>query len=249
MAHSMYNGFAEVYDRLMADAPYDAWKEAVIKEAPANNPKMLELGCGTGEIMKRLYNEGFHADGMDLSADMLAVAAQKWSASRERPGLFHQDMRFLDAPDTYQLIFCFCDSLNYLTKPEDVKATFAGVYNHLEAGGAFMFDVHSIHYIEDILSEVSYADNDEEISFIWDVYPSEQIWEVEHELTIFSKNADGTYSRYDEDHVQRTFAVNEYKEWLEEAGFSTVHITADFTADFPDEESERIFFLAKKTDK
>lgn len=249
MAHSMYSGFAEVYDRLMADAPYDAWKEAVIKEASDKSVRMLELGCGTGEIMKRLYGEGFRADGMDLSADMLAVAAQKWSAPGERPLLFHQDMRFLEAPRTYQLIFCFCDSLNYLTAPEDVKSTFVSAYNHLEAGGIFMFDVHSVHYIEDILSEVSFADNDEEISFIWDVYPSEQIWEVEHELTIFSKNADGTYSRYDEDHIQRTFAVNEYKKWLEEAGFSNVRITADFTAAFPDEKSERVFFLAKKTDK
>ncbi|WP_244897378.1 class I SAM-dependent DNA methyltransferase [Marinococcus halophilus] len=246
MDDSMYNGFAEVYDRLMADAPYQAWKDAVIQETPGKSVKMLELGCGTGEIMKHLYGEGFRVDGMDLSADMLAVAAQKWGLSDEKPVLFHQDMRVLEAPDTYQFIYCFCDSLNYLTAPEDVKNTFAGVYSHLEAEGVFMFDVHSIHYIEDILAEVSFADNDEEISFIWDVYPSEQNWEVEHELTIFSKNIDGTYNRYDEDHVQRTFAINEYKEWLEEAGFSNIRITADFTADFPNEQSERIFFVAKK---
>ena len=46
--------------------------------------------------------------------------------------------------------------------------------------------------------------------------------------------------------VSRTFAIEEYKQWLEDIGFKILEISADFLDEAPTEESERIVFVAQK---
>lgn len=46
--------------------------------------------------------------------------------------------------------------------------------------------------------------------------------------------------------VSRTFAIEEYKQWLEDVGFKILEISADFLDEAPTEESERIIFVAQK---
>ena len=53
-----YTAFAAVYDRFMADIPYDQWYEYLKSlldeyEVPAGS-LVLELGCGTGAVTGRL---------------------------------------------------------------------------------------------------------------------------------------------------------------------------------------------------
>ena len=46
--------------------------------APDDNPSILDAGCGTGAVGALLHDAGFrHVDGLDLSPQMLAVAARK----------------------------------------------------------------------------------------------------------------------------------------------------------------------------
>ena len=46
--------------------------------------------------------------------------------------------------------------------------------------------------------------------------------------------------------LQRTFAIEEYRQWLEDIGFKILEISADFLDEAPTEESERIVFVALK---
>ena len=46
--------------------------------------------------------------------------------------------------------------------------------------------------------------------------------------------------------LSRTFAIEEYKQWLEDIGFKILEISADFLDEAPTEESERIVFVAQK---
>jgi len=57
---------------------------------------------------------------------------------------------------------------------------------------------------------------------------------------------DGKYNRIDEFHEQRTYSVEQYSQWLEEAGFEILEITADFEEKPPRSDSERNFFMARK---
>ncbi|OLN23420.1 SAM-dependent methyltransferase [Domibacillus antri] len=240
-----YNRFASVYDALMQDAPYEEWTEILRSETRIG--RLLDIGCGTGELAVRFAQAGYDVTGIDLSDEMLAVAREKADALKLDIPLFQQDMRELEGVGMFQTAVIFCDALNYLRTEEDVKKTFQSVYNHLEEDGLFLFDVHSTYKINHVFQEQTFADAGADISFIWNAFPGAEPDSVEHELTFFVQTDNGLYERFDELHHQRTFPPELYKQWLVETGFTIEGITADFTKQAPSENTERIFFKAKKS--
>ena len=127
-----YGKFAYVYDELMKDVPYDQWVQFINKQIEAygiEGKKLLDLACGTGELSLRLAEEGYDVTGVDLSADMLAVAREK--ADRKGHSLFlvEQDMSELEGFGEFDLIGIFCDSLNYLQTEKEILQTFERVYS------------------------------------------------------------------------------------------------------------------------
>lgn len=239
-----YEQFSYVYDRLMDEAPYDKWTEIVLNELRSG--KVLDLGCGTGECSVRLADKGFDVTAVDLSEQMLSVAHDKAIRHSLNVRFIQQDMRDLETAERYDVVAIFCDSLNYITDEHGVKSTFARIYEHLNPGGILLFDVHSMHKITNLFVGHTFASNDEEISYIWNSFEGEEKGSVEHDLSFFLENEEGLYERFDEMHLQRTFLVEEYTEWLHEAGFSNLSVTADFSDHSPTDNSERIFFRACK---
>ena len=75
----MYENFARVYDTFMDNVPYDAWAGYLIrklkKEGIADG-LVLDLGCGTGQMTRRLADAGYDMIGADGSADMLQIAQE-----------------------------------------------------------------------------------------------------------------------------------------------------------------------------
>ncbi|MCT9872606.1 SAM-dependent methyltransferase, partial [Paenarthrobacter aurescens] len=78
----------------------------------------------------------------------------------------------------------------------------------------------------------TYADQDEEISYIWQSDKGDDMYSVIHDLSFFVKDGD-VYQRYDETHEQRTFPFETYAAFLESAGFEQIEVTADFTNEVP----------------
>jgi cyclopropane fatty-acyl-phospholipid synthase-like methyltransferase len=245
-----YNNFSYVYDQLMSDAPYDQWVDYTIKTIArhGNGNHLLDVGCGTGTLALLLIKEGFTVTGVDLSEEMLTVAQQKASEQGVSLPLFQLDMTVLQGLGEYDVVTVFCDALNYLPSEKDVKNTFRAIYEHLAQDGLFLFDVHSVHKIETVFQGQTFAGNEENASFIWHCDEGEYPASVEHDLSFFVREQDGRYRRFDESHLQRTFAVGTYRTWLAEAGFQIVKVSADFSDNPPNESSERIFFSAKKED-
>ncbi|MGV3467331.1 MAG: class I SAM-dependent DNA methyltransferase [Heyndrickxia sp.] len=245
-----YERFAYVYDYLMQEVPYDDWVEFLntkLQKNPAPGKEILEIACGTGELSVRLANAGFEVTGVDLSEDMLTVASQKAIQNQVNISLFQQNMCELEGLSRFDIVTIFCDSLNYLRSPEEVQETFRRVYSHLQKDGLFLFDVHSIYKIENIFVNKTFADNDDNVSIIWNCFEGEYPYSVEHDLSFFLLDEETEkYDRFDELHVQRTFTEEEYSQWLVSAGFEILDINADFHQNKPDKTSERIFFTCKK---
>lgn len=244
-----YNSFAYLYDRLMDDVPYPSWVELVNrycqKHNLGGNPSLLDLACGTGSLSLLLHEAGYRVTGVDLSEDMLSVAAVKAGEAGAAIPFYQQDMRELEGFDPFDVITIFCDSLNYLSSEDDVHRTFRRAFEHVKEGGLFLFDVHSIYKISQIFMNQTFSGNEEDVSYIWNCFPGEHPNSVEHDLTFFMRNDDDLYERFDELHQQRTFSVLDYKKWLEEAGFRNIEVTSDFGETLSDE-AERIFFAAQK---
>ncbi|MBA2873552.1 class I SAM-dependent DNA methyltransferase [Thermaerobacillus caldiproteolyticus] len=245
-----YESFAYWYDELMKEAPYDSWqafvKSKIKMYGRTKTKRLLDVGCGTGELAIRLAKDGFDVTGVDLSENMLAVAQAKAEKQHISVQFFQQNMTELEGFSPFDCAMIFCDSLNYLQHEMEVQQTFSRIYELLHEGGLLLFDVHSTYKMDHIFQDATFTSNDEEISYIWTCYPLEEEHSVEHELTFFVREKNGKYERYDEVHVQRTYDVEQYKQWLVSAGFTVLEVTADFTDEPPSDMAERIFFVAKK---
>jgi SAM-dependent methyltransferase len=245
-----YERFAYLYDELMQDVPYENWVRFVkdkIEKYGVNGKSMLDLACGTGELSVRFAKEGFLVTGVDLSSDMLSVARAKSENKGLSIPLYQQDMSQLEGLGQFDVIGVFCDSLNYLPSGEAVIQTFSNIYHHLEKNGVFIFDVHSLHKMNHIFMDETFTLNEDHLSYIWDCFPGEYPNSVEHELSFFVLDEQSRkYDRFDELHYQRTFSIEQYSNWLKQVGFSILEINADFESKEPEEDSERIFFIANK---
>jgi ubiquinone/menaquinone biosynthesis C-methylase UbiE len=242
-----YGHLAAIYDRLMADTPYEKW----LAWAEQNWQKLgtptsvIDLGCGTGSIAIPLAKQGYRVTGVDLSAEMLAIAYAKMRSAQTEVTWVEQDMRRLDLPPA-DAVISFCDSLSYLTEEADVQETFRRVYAHLQPGGTFLFDVHSPYKILHVFSDHTFTLLEEDIAYIWECFCDPLRCEVEHQLAFFLKQPNGLYRRVEESHLQRAYQPMLTAKWLREAGFVDIAITADFTDQPPHEKSERLFFAARR---
>ncbi len=75
-----YTGFAQVYDIFMDNVPYDEWTgylAGLLQEYGVREGLVLELGCGTGKITRRLAAKGYDMIGVDISEEMLEIAREK----------------------------------------------------------------------------------------------------------------------------------------------------------------------------
>lgn len=243
-----YKQFAYLYDQLMEDAPYSKWlsfiKSAASEYYP-NAERFLDVGCGTGSLSILLAKEGLNVTGIDLSSDMLTVAKEKAENEKVPLSLFQQDMRELEGLGLYDCVTILCDSLNYVLTEEDVKRSFLSAWNHLETGGLLLFDIHSLHKINNIFIGHTFGSSEDQLSYIWQCFQGEFENSVEHELTFFVQTGQ-LYERHDELHIQRTFSIEEYSKWLLECNFDVISITGDFENISPRDTSERILFVAKK---
>ncbi|MCD1258447.1 class I SAM-dependent methyltransferase [Paenibacillus athensensis] len=250
-----YERFAYTYDRLMEGMPYGEWLSFLresFRRFDAKPTTIADLGCGTGALAIPLALEGYRMTGIDLSADMLAVARQKAElhSALARPGAIRwlqQDLREWELDEPVDAAISFCDCLNYLLEEDDVRAAFRQTYAGLAPGGLFVFDVHTPQQLFAYAESQPFFLNEPDVSYIWTSELDERRVQIEHDLTIFMRDGDtDAFRRIDELHVQRAYAL----EWLEAeliaAGFGEVRIGADFRWQAPTGATERAFFAACK---
>lgn len=105
------------------------------------NGKILDIGCGTGRILKHLLENGFdEVVGMDLSSDMLGIAQKKLGELGFSPTLIEADMRDFSLREEFSLVIIPNCSMIYISTDEDRRKVFQAVYKHLQSGGTFAFD-------------------------------------------------------------------------------------------------------------
>ena len=81
-----YEAFAEVYEELMDNVPYDAWCHRILqllRGEGITDGLVTDLGCGTGSMTRRLAKAGYDMIGIDLSPDMLDVARETEAEQQE----------------------------------------------------------------------------------------------------------------------------------------------------------------------
>lgn len=267
----MYTDFASVYDIFMDETPYEEWVEfihALIEKYGISKPSVeevanptqeelldteknlvLDLGCGTGTFTEMMAKLGYDMIGIDLSQEMLNLAMHKKAETGSKTLYLCQDMRELDLYCTVGTVISVCDSVNYLLENEDVVETFAKVNKFLYPGGLFIFDFNTRYKYECVIGDTTIAENRENCSFIWDNYYHEEEHINEYELTIFVKEEKGLFRRFEENHFQRGYTLEEMMANVMSAGLQFVKAIDADTHKEPCEESERVYIIAREKGK
>ena len=230
-----YETFAFVYDEVMDSSLYQKWLDFSCRHL-GEKKQIMELACGTGALAVEFAKAGFDVTGLDLSEEMLMIASQRAEQEDTPIQLVEGDMLDLTDVGTYEAITCYSDSICYMEDEQSVQQVFDGVYNSLRDDGVFMFDVHSTYQIDEVFPDYSYHYQTDEFAFLWESYQGEVPHSIEHFLTFFVQNEDGTFQRMDES----------YQRMLENAGFSEIEMYADFIDSPPNEKSRRWFFVCRK---
>ena len=250
-----YTGFAQVYDLFMDNVPYGQWSEYVIsllKEYSVEDGLVLELGCGTGKMARRLAAAGYDMIGIDNSEEMLQVAKEAESlGAGGQPDILYllQDMREFELYGTVRAVVSVCDSINYILEEEELGKVFGLVNNYLDPGGIFIFDLNTQYKYREVLGEAVFCENREEGSFIWENFYDEERRLNQYDLTLFIQEEDKRYRKYEETHLQRGYGELQVKALLEQAGMEFVAMFDAFTREPVKETSERIYMIAREKGK
>lgn len=243
-----YEKFSSVYDAIMDDSLYDLWTDFSLRHLPKSKDKkkLLELACGTGIQSVRFAQAGFEVTGLDLSQEMLDVAEKRAASAKVKVDFLQGNMLDLSRAGKYDFVTCYSDSICYMQDEVEVGDVFKEVYNALNDGGVFIFDVHSTYQTDEVFPGYSYHENADDFAMVWDSYEDVAPHSVVHELTFFIQDEDGRFIRFDEVHEERTYDILTYDILLEQAGFSSFKVYADFEDKEPTETSKRWFFVAVK---
>lgn len=248
-----YESFAEVYDEFMSDIPYDEWVCYIQKiwEKYSAKPKLVaELGCGTGNITERLANLGYDMIGIDYSENMLSKARQKAKDNEKNILYLEQDMREFELFGTVDSIICLCDSINYILEEDELLSVFKLANNYLEPQGLFIFDLNTIHKFKDVLGCNSFSQTNENAAYTWENYFDEEDCVNEYYTNFFIKDEEtGLYRRFEEEHYEKGYSIQTIKALIEKAGMDFVAVFDEMTFSLPNENSERIYFVAREKGK
>ncbi|MBW1605688.1 class I SAM-dependent methyltransferase [Lactobacillus sp. Sy-1] len=241
----IYSEFAALYDELFDPEMYAKWVQFVRQNAQPGS--LLDLACGNGRLAIELAQHGFQPAGLDLSADMLAIASQKAVEHAVDLPLFNGDMIDLVGLPVYQTVTCFDDSICYLADENALGQLFEQVANHLAVDGTFLFDVITPYQTDEVYPGYMYNYHDEDRAFMWRSYEGDAPHSVEHDLSFFNYNpAKDAYDEISELHRERTYPLDTYLSQLQAAGFTNVEVSADFGTQAPKADTTRWFFIAKR---
>ena len=248
-----YTSFAAVYDTFMDNIPYEEWKsylEELLKEYGVQDGLVLDLGCGTGTMTELLAADGYDMIGVDNSEEMLEIAREKQIKSGHEILYLLQDMREFELYGTVGAVFSICDSLNYITEPEELKQVFRWVNNYLDPGGIFIFDFNTEYKYREVLGDQTIAESREDCSFIWDNYYYEEERINEYELSLFIREGDSElYRKYQETHFQKAYDLETMKRLITQSGLEYITAYDAFTKEAPTRVSERIYVIARERGK
>lgn len=224
-----YAKLAYYYDHLLSDEEsLKYWLKYI--ESYCKGRDVLELASGSGVMAKKLNELGYNVIASDISKDMKEAAKENFDGEYLILNMidFNLDKKF-------DLILCMVDSMNYLNSYDEMTKMFKNVYNHLNDGGVFIFDMHHkerLNEFEDEYIEEGYIDG--RIPYQWTIQ-SDKVNNCLYERFIFYED-DGIIQEH---HTQHIFEDLKTKELLNECNYNAILID-DFI------EEEKVLLIGVK---
>jgi SAM-dependent methyltransferase len=218
-----WGNFSLQYLHLIAyvSSEYGFWPESI-----------LDIACGTGNLISALRSMGKQVVGCDISPQMIAIA------QNNNPDVEFHTVNMIDISLNYKfdLATCAFDSINYLLSKQDVSKLFAVVHSHLADDGIFMFDVNTQHIFRD--NAGIFAKDVNGATFTQTATYDEQ---SELAYTVFDFG-NGEIER----HAQRAYADETITALLEQNLFEILDTFGDIEFDVPVKDAKRLIYVVRK---
>lgn len=211
--------------------------------------QILELCCGTGRLTIPLAKEGLNISGVDNAKSMLEQAKLKAKNENLEIDLIESDIRTLDLPKKYDLIFIPFNSIHHLYENQDLFDTFKVVKRHLKDDGLFILDCYNPNFKYIIEAEKGKNKIAEYKTIDGRNVIIEQTMKYEYKTQI--NRIEWHYYINNEFHsVQnldmRMFFPQELDTYLKWFGFTIVHKFGNFEGEQFTNKSEKQIFICKK---
>ena len=239
---SSYQALAGAYDALTEDVDYARradYLEKLFRRSRIPVHTVLDLACGTGSITWLLTERGYELISVDASEEMLSAARDKECGQGVPPVFLHQSMPELDLYGTVDAAVCCLDSLNYLTRPRDVRRTLERLRLFIAPGGVLIFDVNTPEKFRRMDGQV-FLDETEDSYCVW--RPEVHRGLCTYYMDLFRRLPGGSWQRSLEIHEERCYTVEELTQWLREAGFTAIRTHGDAVLRPPRPDEQRIYF-------
>jgi SAM-dependent methyltransferase len=215
----------------------------------SSNTRLLDVACGTGQLMAWFLERGYTVTGLDASEAMLAIARRN-AGRYAREG--KADFVRADATDFriqrgYGLVVSTFDALNHLPDRESLGSCFASVHRILAPGGCFIFDLNTEKGLR-MWNSISVEETDELFIVNRGVY-GEGMGSAFMKVTGFVKAEKERYERFEQTAYNTIFSMREVHEELAGAGFAGSYFSTakDLSVKVHSpEDLPRVFIVARR---
>lgn len=191
---------------------------AELRGAGHETGTVVDLGCGSGILARRVSDAGYDVEGVDLSAAMLNLARR----TAPRATFRHGSLLDAELPPAVA-VTAIGEALNYATDERVLDAAPTDLFERIRAslapGGLFLFDVampgrHGPDRVRDRFHDRG------DWTLLMHAVESDDRRRLDRFVTIFARTADGRYERTDEHHVLRLCEPTALVASLDAAGFA-----------------------------
>ena len=242
-----YHDLAFSYDRLTADVDYKkivAFYRAIMEREWVRPRSAVDLACGTGSVALLLARDGLRVVGVDLSEEMLTVAAQRAQEADVFVQYTCQPLQQMRLPRGVDLAVCALDGLDYILDPADCAEAILRVYKALNPGGMFIFDVNTPEKLRAMDGQV-FLDEDDDVYCVWRGEFDEQTNICSYGMDLFQRRGE-IWERSFEEHREYAYTRQQLTQFLKAAGFTHIRVYADGLLEAPRAGEQRIYFSARK---
>lgn len=242
-----YEALASIYDQVMIHVNYKYWAQyiqALLEKYAGGAHWIVDLSCGTGSCCAFLHQLGYKITGMDASPSMIRQARRKNYPPAVAESLFCGDMMRPYLHRRPPVMISLYDSMNYLLDDRHWQWCLTNVYDSLEDGGLFIFDVSTIYN-----SQHDFCAYHEEQSVAGGWYSRHSTFNRENQLqrnNFRIKLAGQTKVIYEEMHVQVIRSLSNVIDFINASPLELVAAFKDFSFEPFTERCERVHFITAK---
>lgn len=204
--------------------------------------KLLDLGCGTGQLANIFLENGFNVTGIDLSSEMLKYASERnkayvYSGSAK---FFVADISCFELNESFDIVVSTYDSINHLDDENSLRKCFECVFPLIQQNGYFIFDINTRASLENWKwHSISILDRKDLMMVTRGIY-NEKIEKAFYKWSGFINAENGYYERFEKSIIETAFDTATIKDMLIDIGWRKVYFT--HTSDFstPIDEPEKV---------